>query len=163
MPTPNSSPTDGQSMQDVPLRRSSRLVILDPEGRLLLFRYQDEHQPTFWSTVGGELLPGEDYFAAAERELREETGFSSPIGSLLRTREEIFAVARSGPHRWIEQYFLVESEGGGLDRSNWSEEERATIQEWRWWTTDEMRETNDRFLPDWLPDLHESTLAELAR
>ncbi len=41
------------------VRRSSRLVIADADGRLLLFFYKDEHQPPFWATAGGELKPGE--------------------------------------------------------------------------------------------------------
>lgn len=150
-------------LDDLPLRRSSRrLVILDPSWRLLLFRYNDQRPGSpFWSTVGGALRGGEDYLTAAERELHEETGFSAAIGPLLRTREDVFAVARSGPARWIEHYFLVESEGGEVDNSNWSDEERVTIQEWRWWTLEEMQETGDRFLPEWLPHLLEDALNEL--
>ena len=90
------------------LRRSARLIILDPDGRLLLFRYQDEHRPAFWSTAGGELRVEEEYRDAAQRELQEETGFPFKIGPLLHEREDIYAVARSQPARWVEQYFLVE-------------------------------------------------------
>ena len=48
------------------VRRCSRLVIADADGRLLLF-YKDEHQPPFWATAGGELKPGESYTDAAAR------------------------------------------------------------------------------------------------
>lgn len=133
-------------------------MILDSEGRLLLFKYQDEHQPAFWATVGGELREGEDFRKAAARELHEETGFDASIGALLRTREDVYAVARSGPSKWIEQYFLVECPSGTPNPDGWTEEERSTIQQWRWWTTDEMRETSDTFLPDWLPELLEEAL-----
>ena len=146
-------------MKDLPTRRSSRLVILNADGRLLLFKYLDEHQSAFWSTVGGELQEGEDFRAAATRELQEETGFNASIGPLLRTRGDVYAVARSGPSKWIEQYFLVELPGGSPDPSTWTDEERSTIQEWRWWAAGEMRDTTtDRFLPDWLPDLFEDAL-----
>lgn len=64
-------------------RRSARLVIVDEDGRLLLFRYHDEHHAPFWATPGGELLPGESYLDAARRELREETGLNLQIGRLV--------------------------------------------------------------------------------
>jgi len=53
--------------QPLSIRHSARLVILDPDGRLLLFCCHDEHGPAFWSTVGGELREHEDYRDAAER------------------------------------------------------------------------------------------------
>lgn len=144
---------------DLDLRRSARLIILDPHGRLLLFRYHDEHKPPFWSTAGGELRDGEDYRAAAQRELQEETGFTFAVGPLLREREDVYAVARSNPARWVEHYFLVECDRADPpNRANWTEEERTTIQDWRWWSLAEMREQPGSFLPNWLGDLLESTL-----
>src|SRR5690242_5310721 len=94
---------------DLTVKRSARLVILDREGRMLLFRYHDEHRPPFWATPGGRLESGETYLAAAARELREETGFHASVGPLLKTRDEVFPVAWSGIDRYIEHYFLVET------------------------------------------------------
>lgn len=142
----------------LPARRSARLIILDPLGRLLLFRYQDEHKPPFWSTVGGELRPGETYIDAARRELFEETAFDFPIGPLLYEREDVFAVARSTPARWVEQYFLVRCDRADEPNpKNWTDEERSTIQNWKWWTLAEMREQPDSFLPGMLTELLANT------
>jgi 8-oxo-dGTP diphosphatase len=146
------------------VRRSARLIILDPGGRLLLFRYHDEHQPPFWSTVGGELKSGEDYRDAARRELEEETGATYPIGALLHEREAVFAVARSTPARWVEQYFLVEADRAlEPTRAGWTVEERVTIQDWKWWTLAEMRQQPEQFLPAGLTELLERTLLQTGR
>jgi 8-oxo-dGTP diphosphatase len=144
---------------ELDLRRSARLVILDPRGQLLLFRYHDEHKPPFWSTAGGELQDGEEYRAAAQRELQEETGFRFAVGPLLHEREEVYAIARSKPARWIEHYFLVECDRADApNRANWTDEERTTIQDWKWWSLTEMRDQPESFLPNWLGDLLQSTL-----
>ncbi|MEM9595225.1 MAG: NUDIX domain-containing protein [Acidobacteriota bacterium] len=148
-----------QNLDDLPLRRSSRLVIVDPEGRLLLFRYVDEHRPPFWATTGGELRPGETYEDAARREALEETGLPLEPGPVLRDREAVYAVARSTPARWRERYFLVHSDRTfDPDDALWTDEERATVRSWKWWTLDALRACDEDVLPPWIPDL----LADLA-
>ena len=137
------------------LRRSARLIILDQDGRLLLFRYQDEHKPAFWSTAGGELQAGEGYRDAARRELHEETGFRFEVGPLLHEREDIYAVARSQPAQWVERYFIVECDPDAPSRANWTDEERTTIQDWKWWSLAAMRDEPESFLPKCLPELLE--------
>jgi ADP-ribose pyrophosphatase YjhB (NUDIX family) len=57
----------------VRVRRAGRVIVLDPEDRVLLFRY-DNRAPNgrHWGTPGGGLNDGEDYPAGARRELAEE-------------------------------------------------------------------------------------------
>ena len=69
------------------VRRLVRLLAVDPEGRLLLKRYDSPTHSAQWLPLGGELLSDEDYPAAAMRLLHEEAELSCPLGPLLRQRD----------------------------------------------------------------------------
>ena len=63
-------------MNDAPrrVRRAARILLLDEHDHLLLIRFAPPTRRAFWCGVGGECDPGEDFHAAAVRELFEETG-----------------------------------------------------------------------------------------
>jgi ADP-ribose pyrophosphatase YjhB (NUDIX family) len=144
------------------VRKSSRLIIVNPDNKLLLFSYCDEHSGQFWATVGGELVGSETYLDAAKRELYEETGLIQEVGRFLRDREDVYAVARSEPAQWLEKYFLVNWPADKEVRAEkWSDEECSTIQKWKWWSLSEiMQEAQESFKPEWLPELFEKVLLE---
>lgn len=147
-------------LQDLPIRRSSRLIIVSPQDRLLLFRYDDEHSDEFWATVGGELQGDESYRDAAERELFEETGYRVKVGEMLRTRDAVYAVALSTTARWLEQYFLVRVESEAIPSSlNWTDEERSTITACRWWSVEEMKQLELDLKPDWIGSLLQEVIS----
>ncbi|MFP1683804.1 NUDIX hydrolase [Alloalcanivorax sp. C16-1] len=138
------------------VRHCSRLMLLNEQNALLLFQYQDEHTASpFWATAGGELKPGESYLQAASRELYEETGLREEIGPLVMEREAVFAVARSQPALWHERYYLVRCpEADRVFAADWTDEEKATIQRWKWWSLEAMRaEGPQAFKPENLADL----------
>ncbi len=58
------------------MHRFAAVAVLDPLGRLLLQERGDDalHAPGHWGYPGGDLETGEDFVAAAVRELEEETG-----------------------------------------------------------------------------------------
>lgn len=120
-----------------------------------MFLYKDEHNKPFWATAGGELKDKETFLEAAKRELYEETGLSVEIGEMLRGREAVYAVARSKPAKWIEKYFLVMCHSSAkIFQAEWTDEEKSTIQEWKWWSLHSMETTNRHiFKPSWLPKL----------
>lgn len=72
------------------VHRVAHVLILDDQGQLLLQKrsLNKDIQPGKWDTsVGGHLDPGEDYLAAARREMAEELGLEQlPLTFLYHSR-----------------------------------------------------------------------------
>ena len=91
-------------------RRSSRLLIIDRNNRVLLFRFVFERGPlagqNYWGTPGGALEAGESFADAARRELFEETGIlRDAVGQQVAERE--FALQlHDGEYVMAEERFL---------------------------------------------------------
>lgn len=79
----SASATFGHEDRALP-RTSSRVVLVDEQGRVLLLRGHDPAVPDvyFWFTIGGAVESGESLRDAAVREVREETGFELDPGDL---------------------------------------------------------------------------------
>jgi 8-oxo-dGTP pyrophosphatase MutT (NUDIX family) len=87
-----------------PWRLSGRLLILDPDDRVLLVHCHDPVLPAFgewWEVPGGGVDPGEDTVAAALREVAEETGVTVPRDAVLPGRwEQDITYRWLGVRRW---------------------------------------------------------------
>jgi 8-oxo-dGTP pyrophosphatase MutT (NUDIX family) len=98
-------------------RRFSGVVLVDPVGRILL-QERDEHapiDPEKWGLSGGHVEAGEDFEAAAYRELEEETGVRLPPGTL--TLFDEFVVDHRGAHgTWdVMQVFVAPTDLADAD------------------------------------------------
>jgi ADP-ribose pyrophosphatase YjhB (NUDIX family) len=137
------------------IRYAGRVVLLDPDDRVLLMRYDDgPPNGVHWSTPGGGLNPGEDYAAGARRELAEETGWNDIelAGEIFRrtlVMEYADAIVRQ-----VERFFLARTDRPAREISGVDAMHVADgIAAWRWWSLAELDATDEAIWPSELPDL----------
>ena len=146
----------GDQGADMPrVRQAGRVIVLDPDDRVLLFRY-DEDPPNgrHWCTPGGGLDDGEDYAAGARRELAEETGWTDvPLGDEVyqwtRTLGQANAIIRQHERLFLARVAVDRRELGEVAAMHVSD----GIAAWHWWTLAEMDATDEVIWPAGLADL----------
>ncbi|MEU4830313.1 NUDIX domain-containing protein [Streptosporangium sp. NPDC023615] len=150
-------------MSEVTIRPSARILLVDAEDRILLYRGSRmtdaaEHS---WFTPGGGIDDGEPLNHAAARELREETGYSVPP-------EELGHVVAAAEGHWRhpdgrlffsrESFFFLRGRELEVDVSGMEDHERSLIDDFRWWSLAELRSTGEQVIPFGLADLLERLL-----
>ncbi len=148
-------------------RIAVRLLLLSPQGRLLLLRGEGgpvtamsgEHSGAFWFTAGGGLEPGEDLMTAARREVVEETGHTRVrFGPAVWCSEQVLSF-HGEPTLFKETYVVAHADSETLDPAGWTELEREMIRDWRWWSLKEITATAEVIFPWGLADLLPDVLA----
>ena len=143
---------EGAGTRESPFERASaRVLLLDSDQRLLLFRSaftDSESGLSVWFPPGGGVELGESHEEAARREIIEETGLNAVVfGPWIWLREHTMqwpGVEHRG--EWfhsIERYCLAHTSICEINRLGWTPEEVADIAEHRWWTAAELDAAKD--------------------
>ncbi|RST13508.1 NUDIX domain-containing protein [Streptomyces sp. WAC05374] len=133
--------------------QAARVAVLDPSGAIFLLRYDNEEVGAHGAMPGGGTDPGETPPRAAERESREETGWTdTEVGPLFCLWEH--DVTRAGvPVRQHEHIHLAHAPRrdrvGDLTASHMADR----ILRWRWWTPDDVIGDTEPLWPPQLPGL----------
>ena len=145
-------------------RPSARLLVIDPSGKVLLFRFVHERGPLkgqdFWATPGGALEVNETFEQAAVRELREETAIevSSPGRQVFR-REFVLQLPDGEYVAADERYFVIEVTDSSVSRGGWTSLEREVMRDFKWWSVEELERTTDTVWPNELAMLLQSIVS----
>lgn len=139
-------------------RPAARLLLLDPDARLLMFRFAADDRPPFWCTAGGACDPGESYEAAARRELIEETGFDLDPGPQVARRLADFTSLEGVPVTADERYFLVRTDSIEIATHGHTELERRVMQSWHWFARDELADWPEKIFPEDIVEMLDTLL-----
>lgn len=90
-------------MTPAPLPIAAVLSVVVHQGRVLLVRRANPPSQGLWGMPGGRIESGETLFAAAERELEEETGIQAEAVRLLDVRDLI----EHAPDRTLRHHFIL--------------------------------------------------------
>ena len=149
------SAIEAKLMEPMRRRPSSRLLVIDQNNRVLLFRFVFRRGPlagqNYWATPGGALEAGESFADAARRELFEETGIlRNAIDQEIAEREFVFQLHHGEYVIAEERFFLVRVTDQPLSRDRRTPIEIEVMTEHRWWSVEELTSTRETVFPETL-------------
>jgi 8-oxo-dGTP pyrophosphatase MutT (NUDIX family) len=147
---------------DLPIveRDTVRVVVVDADDKVLLFHTRDIDHPglgEWWELPGGGIEPGETHVDAAVRELHEEAGIVADPARIGPANWRRRASFRHRRRRHLQNEVIVPLRltipGPDIDESNRLDYEHEDYFAFRWWPTEEIVNSGQRFYPGRLPAL----------
>lgn len=136
-------------------RTSVRVVLIDPDDRILLFHTVDPYMPElgeWWELPGGGMDPGETYEQTAIREVLEETGIHLSIDQVadptwFRDSTYVRRHIRTWQHEVVVHAHIAEA-APLVVRAGQTEQELEEYIGFRWWSiADIVSAGSTRFFP----------------
>jgi len=133
-------------------RPSSRLIVISPDNRVLLFRFCHKNDAlsgeSYWATPGGGLEPNESFEQAAMRELQEETGLTvGSVGQQVASRNFTLLLPSGETVVADERFFIIHTERVDIDNLGWTANEKEVIGNHHWWTIEELKHSDETIFP----------------
>jgi 8-oxo-dGTP pyrophosphatase MutT (NUDIX family) len=122
------------------IRSAVRALVLDPEDRVLLVRFEFPGEGTRWALPGGGVEPDESDHEALQRELAEELGLlDASIGPHIWDRLHIVPFVSGEFDGQRERIYLVRSPAfEPRPHMSWPELHEEFLFEIRWWHPHEL-------------------------
>ncbi len=146
-------------MIDRKARPAARLLMVDPDGHVLLFRFTPDEGRHFWATPGGACDPREGYSDAARREMEEETGWSIDPGPEVAQRSVEFITLEGEPVWSDERYFFIRVPERSIRIDGHTALEQRVMTHHKWWHPDEIRSSAELIYPEDIANMVERLLA----
>jgi 8-oxo-dGTP pyrophosphatase MutT (NUDIX family) len=142
-------------------RATARIMLIDERDRIFLLKTHFDPEvglPPRWLTPGGAIDDGESTLEAAVRELREETGMiidPEVLGQPVLEASGRWDWADGlNYHTYTDTIYELKVQSFEPDTSGFTQDELRDILEYRWWTVDEILESQESLAPhdlrDWL-------------
>ncbi len=122
------------------IRSAVRALVIDPEDRVLLVRFEFPGEGTRWALPGGGVEPNESDHEALQRELAEELGLlDASIGPHIWDRLHIVPFVSGEFDGQRERIYLVRSRAfEPRPHLSWPELHAEFLFEIRWWHPHEL-------------------------
>ena len=147
---------------------SARALLVDPSDRVLLMQLASgrislaptESRKTFWLIPGGSLNLGETFEDALMREIFEETGLrlTHPGHWIWISPNRIMREGR--PVDTLARVYIQRVQNFEPIPKALTEEERDSFRGLRWWSLEEIDNSNELFIPGQLASLLKPLLTQ---